>query len=190
MRAFIAIELPQETKDALARLQNQLKKSGADVKWVAPQNIHLTLKFLGEINEEQLQKINLIIDAVAKENAPYSIRINELGAFPEIKQLRVIWVGIDSGDKETENLAKSLEERIQKLGIPKEDRAFSSHITIGRTRSALNRNNLIDELRKRQENFKLDKGEFAATRITLFQSILSPAGPTYKALKEASLATT
>jgi 2'-5' RNA ligase len=190
MRAFIAIELPQETKDALARLQNQLKKAGADVKWVEPQNIHLTLKFLGDITDEQFQKISLIIDTVAKEDHPYNIRINELGAFPKIEQLRVIWVGIDSGDKETKKIAKALEEMIQKIGIPKEDRAFSSHITLGRTRSALNRNNLIDELRKRQENFKPENGEFVATKITLFQSILSPTGPTYKALKEGNLAAT
>jgi len=190
MRAFIAIELPQETKNALARLQDQLKKAGADVKWVAPQNIHLTLKFLGEITDEQFQKISLILDAIAKENPPYNIRINELGAFPKIEQLRVIWVGIDSGDKETKKIAKALDEKIQKLGIPKEDRAFSSHITIGRTRSALNRDNLIEELIKRQEGFKPENGEFAAAKITLFKSTLTQTGPTYEALKEANLTTT
>ncbi|MCX5710748.1 MAG: RNA 2',3'-cyclic phosphodiesterase [Candidatus Omnitrophica bacterium] len=190
MRAFIAIELPQETKDALARLQGQLEKTGADVKWVEPQNIHLTLKFLGEINDEQLKMINLIIDEVAKENPPYKININELGAFPKIENLRVIWVGIDTGDKETKKIAQALEEKIQKLGIPKEDRAFSSHITIGRTRSALNRDILVEELKKRQENFNPDHEEFTARKITLFKSTLSSAGPTYEPLKEGILTTT
>ena len=186
MRTFIAIELPNEIKDFLGSLQNELKSSGADVKWVEPKNIHLTLKFLGDIDDKQLDKITRIMDEVAGENVKFQVSISSLGGFPKIDYLRVIWVGADKGAEEVAKIAGELEKRIAKLGIPKEDRPFSSHITIGRTRSSLNREKLVESLKD-----KIDLGgkkfDFYVTRITLFKSTLSPKGPAYEALKEASL---
>ena len=190
MRAFIAIDLPQATKYALAGLQDQLREAEADVKWVAPQNIHLTLKFLGEINAGQVSKISAIIEDVASDNPDFTLRINSLGAFPRIDYLRVIWVGLDKGDAQIKKIARELEEKIEKIGIPKEDRPFSSHITIARTRSNKNRQKLILDLKKLSEGFKLDDSEFKAGKITLFKSDLSPKGPTYEVLKSANLKTT
>ncbi len=209
MRTFIAIELPQEIKSSLAKLQEQLKQSNADVKWVEPQNIHLTLKFLGEIDEQKLDKITRIIKDTSIARDVFSIRISSLGAFPKINTStalsinperaqasrrvnfpRVLWVGIDQGDKETKEIAKTLEEKIQKLGIPKEDRPFSSHITIGRVRSPKNKENLVQLLNKLAGNLTAEGLEFVATKITLFKSKLSPKGPTYEVLHEANLKTT
>ena len=137
MRAFIAIDLPPKTKAAVSVLQEKLKNPGADLKWVEPDNIHLTLKFLGEIDPGQLDKINAIIEMVAKNNPDFVMHINSLGAFPKIDYCKVIWVGLDKGDSETKNLAQELEEKLEILGIPKEDREFSTHITIARLRSRL-----------------------------------------------------
>ena len=187
MRTFIAIELPQKIIGTLSALQNQLKNTQADVKWVAPENIHLTLKFLGEVDEKKIEKIIQALEETAKDNQPFSIRLCALGAFPKINFPRVIWVGIDAGDEKTKNIAFVLEEKLQKLGIPKEKRPFSSHITIGRVRSGINREKLVKELdilqgkRLLQENL-----EFLATKITLFKSTLTPKGPIYEILKEAS----
>jgi len=190
MRTFIAIGLPQEIKDALACLQNKLKQSGADIRWVEPQNIHLTLKFLGERDDKKLEKIKQILEEVAKNISPFRIRLFSLGAFPKINFPKVIWVGIDKGDNETIEIAKELEERIAQLGIPKEDRPFSSHITIGRMKSPLNRERLIQNLQELENSLGEQNLEFVVTKITLFKSTLTPKGPIYEVLKETSLKTT
>lgn len=188
MRTFIAIELPKDIKDALASLQEQLKVSGSDVKWVSPENIHLTLKFLGEIDEAKLSKIIEIMADICVNKHPFQLRIWSCGAFPKINFPRVIWVGIDKGDSEVKEIAKDLQEEIAKIGIPKEERAFSSHITIGRVRSLRNRDKLISGLGALASNCaEKGLGEFSVTKITLFKSTLTPKGPIYEAVKEANL---
>lgn len=187
MRTFIAIELPQQIKNKLAELQALLKQTGADVKWVAPQNIHLTLKFLGDIDVAKSAKITAIIEEITRSSKQFPISLSLLGAFPKIEFPRIIWVAIEKGDKEVKVLAEKLEERLAKLGIPKEERNFSSHITIGRVRSLLNKDKLVMAL-KEAESYCAGKNiEFTATRITLLKSTLSPTGPFYEALQEASI---
>ncbi len=188
MRTFIAIELPKEIKDFLSRLQEELKACGADVKWVAPENIHLTLKFLGEIDEKKLEKITGIIEETAQGKNKFQVCISSLGAFPKIDFPRVIWVGVDTGDKEVKDIAKDLEEKIAKIGIPKEDRPFSSHITIGRTKSSLTREGLVQDL-KDKADLGGGKLNFSVTKITLFKSTLTPKGPIYEVLKATNLKT-
>lgn len=190
MRVFVAIELPPEIKDYLAKVQVKLKTANADVKWVNPQNIHLTLKFLGEIDEKQLMEISRILEDTARDRSQFHIRLASFGAFPNIKSCRVIWVGIDKGDAETKEIAKDLEREIEKIGIPKEERAFSSHITIGRMRSSLNRQKLTQALEKLASDSEGFPAESPVTKITLYKSTLTPQGPIYKILKEVNLKTT
>jgi 2'-5' RNA ligase len=187
MRTFIAIELSEEIKDFLSRIQNQLRSTGADVKWVQPQNIHLTLKFLGERDDKKIEKIIQILEDAVKEIRQFSIRLSSIGAFPRITSPRVIWIGVSDGDTETKVVAEELEKNLAKIGIPKEDRPFSSHITIGRTRSGLNREVLVKELENLTDKFGEEKLEFLVNKITLFESTLTPKGPIYEVLKEASL---
>ncbi len=187
MRAFIAIELPKKIKDALAQLQQKLKSTGADAKWVAPENIHLTIKFLGEINDEQLGKITLILEETAKNHSSFQLRINSIGVFPKINFPRVIWVGADLGDEECKKIAAELEEKTAQTGIPKEKREFSSHITIARVRSPSNRDKLVQELDNLAGYFPKTNLQFNAAKITLFKSTLTPKGPIYEVQKEASL---
>jgi len=190
MRTFIAIELPEEIREALGKIQEELKRSGADVKWVTPKNIHLTLKFLGDLNEKKLPQIKEVLDEVVRNKTTFPIRFSTLGAFPKIDSPRVIWVGIDQGDSETKAIACELEEKIAKIGIPKEKREFSSHITLGRTRSDKNLDGLVEEIKKLENLWVGKNPECLIKTITLFQSSLSPLGPTYATLKEASLKTT
>ncbi|MDD5653088.1 MAG: RNA 2',3'-cyclic phosphodiesterase [Candidatus Omnitrophica bacterium] len=186
MRTFIAIELPKEIKLELAKLQEYLKQSGADVKWVAPENIHLTLKFLGERDDKKIKEIELIAEEIAKNHAGFEISLSSLGTFPGTNYPRVVWIGITQGAEQTEKIAAELEERIAKIGIPKEERGFSAHITIGRVKSNLNKEKLIQELSSTQlmagKNLK-----FKAGQITLFKSTLTPRGPIYEILKTANL---
>jgi len=187
MRTFIAIELPPQIQNRLSELQALLKKSGADVKWVEPKNIHLTLKFLGEIDEEKFVKIAGIIEDIAQGSKQFQINLSSCGAFPKIEFPRVIWVAIDQGDRETGELSKDLEEKIEKLGIPKENRPLSSHITIGRVRSPLNKDKLVRALKEAENYFGGKNIEFGVNKITLFKSTLGPSGPVYAALKEVNI---
>jgi len=186
MRTFIAIALTQEIRDYLAGIQEELKKSRADAKWVQPKNIHLTLKFLGERDDKKIERIKEILEETTKNKDCFTMRLSNIGAFPKIESPRVIWIGIDKGEQVTKELAYELEEKIAAVGIPKEDRAFSSHITIARLKSPLNRQALVQELKNLP---KPQNMEFQVKKITLYKSILTPQGPIYEALKEANLKT-
>ena len=189
MRSFIAIELPEELKETLRRIQEKLKSSGADVKWVEPKNIHLTLKFLGEINDEQLPKIICALQDIAGHSEGFLLRLSSLGAFPKISFPRIIWAGIDKGESETKILAKKLEDRLIKIGLSKVEHPFSSHITIGRTRSNLGRDKLVAGLNNLMNGFEGMPQELLVNKITLLKSTLTPQGPIYETLKEISLTT-
>jgi len=186
MRTFIAIELPETIRESLAATQEKLKAAQADVKWVEKNNIHLTLKFLGEVNEEQIEKISTVLSKITLSNPAYQAKISSLGGFPKIQYPRVIWAGIETGDAETKNIAKNIEESLEKLGFPKENRPFASHITLGRTRSSKRQKKLAESLDKLQNEFE-NTESFKVGKITLFKSQLSPKGPTYQAIKEFSL---
>lgn len=186
MRTFIAIELPKEIKEALAKLQGQLKASSADVKWVEPENIHLTLKFLGERDDKRVEKIKEILGEVAKEKKAFPLCLKGLGAFPKLEFPRVVWVGTDKGETEAKVIAAELEEKICRLGIPKEERPFSGHITLGRVRSPKNKEQLIQAIK----NLAFDCQEFMVKEIVLLKSTLTSQGPIYEPLQKATLQTT
>ncbi|MFH1442120.1 MAG: RNA 2',3'-cyclic phosphodiesterase [Candidatus Omnitrophota bacterium] len=191
MRAFIAIELPKEIKSALAKIQEELKSSNDDVRWVEPKNIHLTLKFLGEIDEEKFNKLTKIIDDIVKTKNIFHMNLSSFGAFPDIKYPRVIWAGADKGDAELKVIVKELENKIQKIGIPKENRAFSSHITIGRVRSGLNKDKLKQKLEELSKTTPARKTvEFEVKKITLFKSTLTSKGPIYETIHQANFLNT
>lgn len=184
MRAFIAIELSEEIREILAQAESHLKYSGADVKWVEKGNIHLTLKFLGEIDEKKLQQVVTSLEIVAKGASPFEISIKDLGAFPTMEYPRVIWVGLDKGSEEAKALAQRIDEELSKMGFAKESRPFTAHLTIGRVRSPKNK----EKLREKMLNYRLPTTDYRLIKhITLFQSALTPKGAIYTKLHEAGL---
>ena len=187
LRTFIAVSLSGEIRDCLSRLQDILKTSNADVKWVKKDNIHLTLKFLGEIENKKIDEIIKAIDSLSNSISAFQLEISSIGAFPKKEAPRVIWVGLSQGDSETKQIAKELENAISKLGIPGESRPFSSHITLGRVRSALNRKQLIEQLNYLEGNFPKERPTCKIDKITLFKSTLTPLGPIYEVLHETNL---
>ncbi|HTZ11987.1 MAG TPA: RNA 2',3'-cyclic phosphodiesterase [Candidatus Margulisiibacteriota bacterium] len=189
MRAFLAIDLPENIRDTLAGIQGELKKGAADVKWVSPGNIHLTLKFLGEINDNQAEKIKAILAETAQHHQAFYIKINSLGAFPKLDYPRVIWAGALEGKAETEAIAAELEEKIIQMGIPKEEKPFACHITLGRVRSSLNKERLVKAILGLNDSLKKETMEFPAFKITFYKSTLTPNGPLYQILNEAVLKT-
>ncbi len=183
MRLFIALDLNPQNRDALTKLQDQLKKADADVKWVEPENIHLTLKFLGEVQEEKITKIIPAIKESIAGIQPFSLEIVNLGVFPSLKYPRVVWAGIEKGKEDLKKLAERVEAAMLKLKFPKEKRGFSEHLTLGRTRSDKNRNNLARQLN--QTSFPVFGQDIVS--VSLYQSRLTPQGPIYEKLGEASL---
>ena len=185
MRTFIAIELSPEIKESLARIQSHLKYSGADVKWVETDNIHLTLKFLGDITEENCGKIRSILDEIGRSVKPFEMSVKDIGAFPNIDYPRIIWVGLDKGTVESKILAEKIGKEVLKIGFQKEPRPFTPHLTIGRVRSPKNKEALKQKFTT--HSLQLTTKPQLISSIMLFQSTLTPKGPIYTKLHEAKL---
>jgi 2'-5' RNA ligase len=180
IRAFLAIELPGSLHPTLARVQERLKKSGADVRWVPVGNIHLTLKFLGQLPEDGVKPLTEAARGVAAGQAPFRLQVTGAGAFPTVRNPRVIWLGIGGDLPVLAPLYHRLEAAFASLGHLPEDRPFHPHLTLGRVRSPAGRDRLSRML---QELPPVDSPPFPVSEIVLFRSTLSPQGSTYTALQ-------
>jgi 2'-5' RNA ligase len=180
VRAFLAIELPGSLRPSLAQLQEELKRSGADVRWVPVGNIHLTLKFFGNVPEAEVDTLAQAAREVAKDQAPFNLTVTQAGAFPNTRSPRVIWLGMGGEVVPLTQFYYRLEKAFVALGHPLEDRAFNPHLTLGRVRSPKGRERLSKML---QELPGLNGPPFLVREIVLFQSNLSPQGATYTPLK-------
>lgn len=187
MRAFIAIDLPKEIKDKLEKIQERLKRIPARINWVKPQNIHLTLRFLGEINQDMPDKIIAAIEDTISLEISFQVSLSSISIFPDLGSPRVIWIGVTSGEKETRGIYLHLEEKLKKLGIPRETRQFSAHITLGRIKSVFNRQELTQDLNNSTTIADNENSQFWVRKITLFKSTLTTKGPIYEIIKEVSL---
>ena len=184
IRTFIAIEIDPAIQESLNNLQLELKKSGADVKWVKKDNIHLTLKFLGDTSEENIATISTLLARSTGFLPSFSVGITEAGAFPGIENPRVIWAGVHDPQETIAKIARSLEENLASIGFVKEERDFDPHITLGRVRTSLNKFNLVKSLKSLKMPPDL---LLPIEKITLFKSTLTPQGPIYEVLKTVSL---
>ncbi len=183
MRSFIAIELSETVKSALAELQKELKGSRADIRWIKPENIHLTLKFLGNVDEKITVETERIIKEICKKHNMFTLEVKGISTFPGMKSPRVLWIGINSNDVLTK-IQKDIEDGTASLGIERENRRFTPHLTLGRFRSAMGKENLIDKIElHKNESF----GLIEAKSISLIRSDLKPAGAQYTKISEIFL---
>lgn len=144
IRAFIAVKISQEIQDKLAGIQDKLKQADAQVSWVNPDNIHLTLKFLGDIQETQIPAILEAMTASAKMVSPFSMQIGYAGAFPNLSFPRVIWIGVtDDEQGSLKALEADLSPRLETLGFQEEGGRFQPHLTLGRVRSQKKKSTLF-----------------------------------------------
>ncbi len=183
VRSFIALELTPEIQEQLGRIQAELKKAGADVKWVKPEGIHLTLKFLGNVGLELLEEIKKLLEQLACAHKAFELKIGGLGAFPKIEYPRVIWVGIEQGFEQIIKLTQDLEEYLIKLGFLPEKRRLMPHLTLGRVRSAHNRTQLKELLL----STTFPQKAMQADTVILFKSTLTRQGAIYQPLYQAKL---
>jgi RNA 2',3'-cyclic 3'-phosphodiesterase len=186
MRTFIAIDISKEIKNTLAQIEAHLIYAGADVTWVKPENVHLTLKFLGEIDEKRAVEVVATLDSIARTSKPFELSVKDIGAFPKIEHPRVVWVGLDKGAVETTALATKVDEALSKIGFAKETRPFSPHLTIGRVRSPLNKDKLKEKMSSATASIDLSiVPQHKVSSVILFQSTLTPQGSIYAKLHES-----
>ena len=135
IRSFIAIELPEEVKSGLARLKGELERNKLTfVKWVDPEGIHLTLKFLGNIPPKLVAEISSVIKGASEKITPFHLEVAGLGAFPNPKQPRVVWVGVYGEMDKLSRLQQNIDSALAPLGFSKEERPFTAHLTLARVR--------------------------------------------------------
>ena len=184
IRSFLAIELPKPILRKIEEVQGDLKSTHADVRWVNPEKIHLTLKFFGNIEELRIDPIFKSIEEPARNTLPFSIKVSGVGAFPHLKNPRVIWMGLVDGREVLILFQKQIETQLEKIGFQPEDRPFQPHLTLGRMKSSRGKEELAGRMEKHKEE---EFGDFQVERVILFRSDLRPTGPIYTPLREIKL---
>jgi 2'-5' RNA ligase len=180
IRSFIAFDMQNEqVLSRLSAAQKLLVETGADLKPVAPQNIHVTLRFLGDIGPSMVDKVHEAMKTV--KFTPFSIRLRGLGVFPSLNYPRVVWAGMTDGVEQLESIFAQLEPKIRALGFAADAHGFSPHLTIARVRSGVNKQRLAELVTKKAD---YEFGLIKADCLRLKRSELSPKGPTYSTLKE------
>ncbi len=188
LRCFIAVELPEEIRAGLSRLQAKLKSGNeSPVKWVDPYSIHLTLKFLGNINEDMTSPITEAMAEAAQGVSPFRLEIKGLGVFPNLRRVQVIWVGMSGEVDRLLQLQKGIESSLARLGFAPEARAFTPHLTLGRVRERAS----ADERQKLGELIAGTRFElaypFPVEAINLMRSQLTREGAIYSQISSVKL---
>ena len=180
IRSFIAFDINnEEVLKRLSEAQEKLAETGAALKLVKLENIHITMRFLGNIQLNMVDRIHSEMEQVAF--APFDVEIRGVGAFPKPKYPRVVWAGIKKGAEELENIFKQLESRLQNLGFKPDSKGFSSHITIARVKTGRNKAELVHCI---NELTSYEFGVLKADCLKLMKSVLTPKGPIYSTIKE------
>ncbi|MFZ5569778.1 MAG: RNA 2',3'-cyclic phosphodiesterase [Thermodesulfobacteriota bacterium] len=184
MRVFIALELPETIIAALARVQKDLRPHGLKTKWVKPENIHLTLKFLGDIRPEQVEPVAGVLQRTVARKTAFPLTAKEAGVFPSIRRPNVFWIGLAGELAPLVLLQQELDRGLGELGFALETRPFKGHLTLGRFKGPVDPDRLIQALRSLAD---FQTPAFTAETVTLFRSDLHSAGPVYTRLSSGRL---
>ncbi len=183
MRLFIALPLPRDVEEALGKLIFVLKQKAGRIKWVAPKNIHLTVKFLGEVSEDKLENIKSAVGLTAGKYSIVESTIDRVGAFPDLTRPRVIWAGMNGGTETLDRLVGEIEDEMARLGFVREEKRFKPHITLGRVKESSG----LSDLTAFMKNYHMSPTSLRLDTLVLFKSTLTPRGPLYDRLFEAKL---
>jgi len=180
VRAFLAFDIDNDAvKKKLIYMQTQAIQTGADLKLVDPGNIHMTIRFLGDITSSMADKI--FEEMKKMQFMPFPVQLTGLGIFPSINYPRVLWAGIAQGADQLQNIFNQIEPTLQNLGLTPDRNTFKPHLTIARVRSVRNKSQLAELVTR---NAKYDFGAIEARCLRLKRSQLTPKGPIYTTLKE------
>lgn len=180
MRSFIALETPQEIKKEINKVQKNLSVAGIKARWVKPQNIHLTLAFLGSITPDKIKIVSNIIKQIAQQTPPIKLLINKIDCFPSPARPRVIFLSLEGEVEKLNFLANEIRQKLKKEKIWFDEKPFIPHLTLGRFKYSQN----LTEILKKVRNKRV---EFIGKNINFISSQLSPSGPIYKTLRKFSL---
>ena len=179
MRCFIAVSFPEELKKGIFTIQGKFKTSGADVSWTRPEGMHLTLKFLDEVEEKRVPKIEAAINRAVSGIKPFSLNVSGMGTFPDMRRPRVVWIGFKEDGDNLVRLQKGVEDELRKIGFPSENRRLTPDITLGRVRSNKNIEKLLNLI---EEEKIVELGSFEVSDVHLMMSELKPTGAVYTEL--------
>ena len=178
IRAFLAIDLKEEFKPQIKEIIEDFKTLNTDIKFVEVENLHFTLKFFGDVDENKINQISEIVSNTLEGFDPFNLKIQGCGAFPNLNHIKVIWLGTEENTI-LNSLHDDLDDEFSKIGFKKDSR-FSNHLTIGRMKSAKNKNQVKEKL----NDYKtVEIGEMSIGRISLKKSTLTPDGPIYEDVK-------
>ncbi len=183
IRTFVAIDLPRAIQGGLAQFVQILQRANAPVSWVKPDRIHLTLKFLGDVHEDRIPSLCDALQTVSDGARPFSIQPAGCGAFPSIKQMRVVWVGLRGDVEPLRSLQARVEESLKPLGFEPEDRPFRAHLTVGRVKGS-QRARVLQQALLDNQSFSTEA--FDVTELVLYKSELRPEGAQYTPLCRAA----
>lgn len=183
-RIFVAFDISEEARRKIADYISNLKTGFPNVKagWEEAEKLHLTLKFLGDSDEKQIENLSEIVEKIAKQFSTSEFQLSTTGVFPSPKNARVLWLGVEGDVEKMRNINSGLENECEKIGFKKENRDFKPHLTIARLREPQKSENLV---RKHLEN-KIEPVRFEVSSIVIYESKLQPAGSIYRKLKEFS----
>jgi len=185
IRSFLAFELPEFVKEELSGLIRSFNRGVSKVRWVKRENMHLTVLFLGNINEETIPAMAEDISDICERFSPFIVRMKGVGCFPNIRNPKVIWVGIDGEIERMARFYESLVMNLSKYGIKQENRTYRPHLTLGRIKGNSNiRDRMVGMISKGRE---ITDKEFILQELVLFKSDLRPQGPIYTKLNSWSL---
>lgn len=185
VRTFVAVEAGTVAREEAAALIDQLQRSGADVKWVRPENLHLTLKFLGEVASDRLAEVCEAVQSATSQVPAFDFGLRGVGAFPRIQRPRTIWLGCREGEKAMSELAHRVDKALQQLRFPRESRRFEAHLTLGRVRGPSPGLAALSALLPVQAAVQL--APFRVEEAVIFTSDLRPSGPVYTPVGRAAL---
>jgi 2'-5' RNA ligase len=180
-RLFIAVELPPEALDVLEGLQSELKQAAPQraVRWVRPEGIHVTLKFLGDARQEAIGEVQAALDAAVQGHGPFNLRAEGVGAFPNTSRPRVVWAGIEGDVRQLKALRRSVEEHVSPLGYPTEGRSYTPHLTLGRVQNGIPRRQLEAVGALVENNTVGELARWRVDAVSLMRSELKPDGAVY-----------
>jgi 2'-5' RNA ligase len=186
LRTFIAIDVPPAVLDTIIRIQSRFKSLGLHASWVKPGNIHLTLKFLGETDPDRIPGIQNKLTEILASFTPLRLSLDSIGVFPNTKNPRVLWIGLKDNEGALKTLQAAIENTLESVGFPVEQRSFSPHLTLARIKSPKGIKKLKDELDAvNQEG--IGSHPFDVGAIHLYESQLTPKGSIYTVLANFKL---
>jgi len=185
IRAFLAIEPPEDILQELSRFQEKMKREiSGRISWTKPQGQHLTLKFFGDISADDITNISSVVQNRTALAPPLTLKIEKIGVFPDARRPRVLWCGVSGDGENLLGLHKKLDSDFEGIGFPSEDRPFRAHLTLGRIKESHGLTGISEALTK-QKDFVA--GVFECKELILFQSKLLPQGAVYTKLSEFKL---